>query len=252
MKLKMWVMLLAAGGGFALQAARVVQSENTVGVLRLKTAAPRTMVPVPFVAVGSHATETESAITVDRMVQKENVAWLDSVESWKGGKYDIWSFDNGAWTVSKSGAVDAEPPPAREAPLAFGEGVWFSPNSENAGEILVMGQLPKAASLTTTIQPGEQKLLANPLPEQTFELNRIEGSARDTILVVAGETTKTYKYDETQKKWFLYSYDSESKKWGRTYSKENPILPRGGAFWYTRATGLGPLTVNWLAAAAGE
>lgn len=253
MKLKVWAVLWVAGGCFALQAAKVVQSENTVGVLRLKTEA-RTMMPVPFVAVGSHATETEPAITVARLVQKENVAWQDSVESWQGTVYGIWSWDNGAWTVSNSGNPDANPQSADKAPLALGEGVWFSPGSSTAGEkeILVMGQLPKAASLTTTIQPGEQKLLANPLLEQAFELNQIKGSARDAILVVEGEGTKTYKYDETLQKWFLYGLDSESGKWGRTYHEQNAIPPRGGAFWYLRAAGLEPLTINWLETAVGE
>ena len=254
MKLNVWVMLLAAAGGFALQAARVVLSENTVGVLRVKTTTARTIVPVPFVAAGDQTTETEPAITVDQMVQKENVAWMDSIESWKGHAYDVWSLDNDVWTVNNSGTPGANTPAADKAPLTIGEGVWFSPGPNVTGEksILAVGQLPKAASLTTTIQPGEQKLLANPLLEQPFELNRIRGAARDTILVVAGEGTKTYKYDETLQKWFLYSFDSESGKWGRTYHEQNLIPPRGGAFWYQRATGLEPLTINWLETSVGE
>lgn len=256
MKMKVWAMLLAAAGGFALQAARVVQSENTVGVLRVKATAARTMMPVPFVAVGGQASETgtEAAITVDQMVKTENVAWLDSVEAWKGSKYDIWSWDNDAWAVNQSGNADANPPAADQATLALGEGVWFSSGASTAEErsVLLMGQLPQAASLTTTVQPGEQKLLANPLLEQSFELNLIEGAAQDTILVIADETTKAYKYDETLQKWYLYGKDPSTGKWGRTYSETNLIPPRGGAFWYSRGSGLAPLTINWLKTADGE
>ena len=104
-----------------------VKSENTVGVMYVKTPAQKAMVAVPWEQIGGGAISAADLIDTRDLADGDKLHVYDKVQS----RYKTWTLKDGAWSplgtrkieAGKVSELSAGDP--GEATIARGDGVWL-------------------------------------------------------------------------------------------------------------------------------
>lgn len=219
--------VVLCSGIAAIAASTTIDSENTMGVLRVEVSPTEPMlVPVPWTKLA----------TADEPMTAEELVFAPFVRRDKLDVYDTasalywgWSWGRNACWEAPSGQSVAISDFVAKRGMAF----WFS--SGNTDTAYVIGQLPETVATSSVVKGTEAapayNAFCNPLLTE-FDVTKITGCAnKDQLMNLADGVT--YEYSSALQAW---TYTKFVTKWGKTTSQQVAVeslkIAPGGAFWY--------------------
>ena len=245
MKKQLLAALLAATATAAI-AEETVASSNAIGIMEVSSDKARTIVAVPWTAIGS------GNVAIGDLVLAENLTAGDILYAYENGTYKAWSLNSsGAWvpaeTVTLSGATTAAQA-ASAYTLARGTAFWLERQSTSSSFYL-LGQAADGAA-TTSVTAGTSSapvwnLVANPT------------LAAKALTVAGTSTTDELVFIDATGKPTTYAYKTINGEsgWATQIATEGPrpvkrwtlvtgnIIPVGQGFWYVSKGGAP--TISW-------
>ena len=232
----------------------VVDSANTIGVLKVQPTIARSIIAVPWKSLA-----TGGDITVADYIRAADLSDGDKLHVYNGSSYDTWTYSGGGlipsttFIVGSDGVTSTEPSPAAEKTLARGTGVWLERASGTAKNLYLIGEYTPEP-VETPITAGSKSamswnLVGAPSYEQ-IDLNTaigksVNANAADRIVVpMPNGLQRNYTYKNG--KWG-YSDARTIEVNGRTrvqtFHNTNAVLPAGIGFWYLNTGDTG--TIKW-------
>ena len=225
-----------------------VQSENTIGVLKVDVQTKNTPVAVPW---SSLANDTD--ITVDQLVRTATLSEGDTMTAYDNstGKYKGWKLlGDGTWEpVEVFGGSTQEDASAFEVPR--GAAVWVTRQDTSKPLYLVGGATEEAAPTPLEPAPSEEEkswnLVASPSVEPVDVAELLaDNEDGDTIMVPTDGAPKNYVFRDG--KW---GYDTVKKVerggkevWISVFETDDTTIPAGTGFWYLNGS-TGEKSVEW-------
>ena len=230
----------------------VVDSTNTLGVLKVQPTIARSIIAVPWKSL-----ETGGDITVAEYIRTADLSYGDKLHVYNGSSYDTWTYSDGNWSAvktfiaGKEGTDTTVSGSAETTTLARGTGVWLERASGTAANLYLIGEYTPEP-VETHITAGSTSamswnLVGAPSYEQ-IDLNTAIGTPvneTDRIVVpMPGGLQKNFTYKKG--KWG-YSDARTIEVNGRTrvqtFHNTNAVLPAGTGFWYLNTGDAG--TIKW-------
>ena len=228
-----------------------VQSENTIGVLKVNVQTKNTPVAVPW---SSLANDGEN-LTVDKLVRTSTLTAGDTLTAYDNatGTHKAWELQqDGTWAPVQNAADPEQIEDAKDFEVSRGSAVWVTRQNPEQPLYLVGGATEEAAS--TPLEPatpeGEKSwnLVAAPSvePVDVAELLSTEAAENDTIVVPTDGAPKNYVFRDG--KW---GYDTVKKVergvkevWISVFETDDTTIPAGTGFWYLNGS-TGEKSVEW-------
>lgn len=248
------VSLLASAAAFAETSATTA---NVIGVLRVDSAAKRTIVAVPWVAAGV----ADGNIKVTDLVKTSNLTPGDTLYYYNGETFDSWVLMAGesgqapVWQaavgVTENGKAEENASPDVQG-LPRGGAILLDRKTPSA-PFYLQGQVGTTDIASKVIAAGTvaapvYSLIAPPKVqnEATFALSSLKFTgtigAKDRIFIYlpSGET-KECQYKDG--KWKYNTWTAGENGW-MTESWSEATIPTGTGFWYVSTTATPP-TIEW-------
>ena len=217
-----------------------VESENTIGVMKV-TGVPK----VSIIAVPWKSLEDHQAIKVADLVRTANLTEGDELYVYDAtaGKYRAWTLENGEWEAmtTSSGSGSAAAGDADTVTIERGRAVWLK--RQNASEpVYLVGEVADASEGTPTASLDAKNgndpswnMVASPLPEPVAVSQVLGDSTTDKIIIPTAGAPKNVTRGSDGK----YYYDDlepvmvDNVQVGvRSVRRELTELPAGTGFWY--------------------
>ena len=232
-----------------------------VGWARVDSPNARTVIGVPWLNVA-----TDGNVAVAKLVKTDTLTAGDKLYVFDDGTWYFYELSRGKeWVAGTTANANASPVVAGEpdtATVARGKALILERQSTSDPFYLYGkdGALTSAELTATVAAGGEEKatltLLASPkLAEVDVNASGfITGgiiAAGDSIIVpVAGGNTVSYTRNAENDAWVRETIEQVTMPWGAVFNKKvytsvGCTIPLGTGFWYSRAAGQSPLTVNW-------
>ena len=247
--------------GLALGAASLfaeVESSNVFGQIKCTTPYRKTMVAIPWVSTNT----TDQTIKVAEIIQTTNLEDGTKALHWNGTSWDAWYIYDGAWQPMAVATVEGvtTSQPAGTATLTRGTGIWLIRNdiTTNTGAdktFYLYGKYMKDASGTLTCPANKSTIICAPYAKVGgYNLNNIPvstwmtfGTAQDDA--IRRQTASFPYYEEwvfdAVNGWGRYTLDKSSFPYTKQFSKIDPVIPAGEAFWYVNRQTSGSVNIQW-------
>lgn len=251
MKKQLLAALLAATATAAI-AEETVASSNAIGIMEVSSDKARTIVAVPWTAIGTGNVAIGDLVLTDNLTTGD-ILYAYDVDT---GTYKAWQLNNGAWVSGTSVTLDGASAASESAgayTVARGSAFWLERQtptaSGSAKTFYLLGQVAEGTA-TTPFTAGSSSgskwnLVANPtLAAKTLSVIT-SPSANDEIIFVAadGKPTKyAWKTVNNVTGWAT-QVASEGPRPVKRWTLVNESIPVGQGFWYV-STGAAP-TINW-------
>lgn len=227
-----------------------VQSENTIGVLKVEAKTTNTPVAVPW----SSLSDGED-ITVDKLVRTATLTPGDTMTAYNNadGTYKAWELqEDGTWEPVQT-VGGSEQTEAKDFEVSRGSAVWVTRQNPEHPLYLVGGATEEAAA--TPLEPATEEdkswnLVAAPSvePVKIDEL-LAENTDGDTIVVPTDGAPKNYY----QNKDGVWGYDTVEEVFEgdevvgvrSVFKTDDTTIPAGTGFWYLNGSTDGSKTVEW-------
>ena len=227
-----------------------VKSENTIGVLKVESAAKTTVIGVPWTSL-----EKDESISVNDLVRTSTLSEGDQIQVYDktANGYRSWTIQNGKWTADTVIGSGAGTGDADTVTVDRGKGVLLT-RSDTTKPIYLVGSADKQTeSVSTTVDAAETtskpawNLVASPKPVEV-EVNDV-AETTDTVIVPTDTAPRNYTYKDGV--WGYDGLDSETitNKLGIIIVKPKRVtgdttIPAGKGFWYLNK-GTSDKTINW-------
>ena len=251
--------ILASFAGFAATEYDVMIPSNTLGVVKVTSAAEYLPLAIGYGAVSAGS---DAEARADGLIMTSNLVAGDElfVYDHESGKYDVFGLEKAedgtaTWKsrkvveISNGGVTVEEGTAAADTVLAPGYGCWLhrpGVASRDDKTVTIIGQV-FTGKITVTIAAASgtkafgQTLIGPPVPSTgDFHLN---GGSIDWTGAVKGDEIRLAKEDGTYEtvkytgsKWIRYYY-AEVSGLNTLYKDYNPVIPAGQAAWYARKAG---------------
>ena len=243
--------ILLAGAAFATTSTQT--GANVYGVLRVDSTNAETIVAIPWVGVGT----TASDINVAEIIKTAGLNNGDSLYAYIDGGFKKWVLTDGEWTPSATVSGDgpaAVSAGASDQTLTRGKAVLLVRQGTIADYFFVQGQVASSSTADLAITAGTSvspayTLIAPPVDSDISDLNSnitYVGDARpnadDIIYVsagVAGGLMRSYVYKNS--KWGYYQRSANF--WEGDTFVETLTIPAGQGAWYVSKGGAP--TIRW-------
>lgn len=248
------VSLLASAAAFAETSATTA---NVIGVLRVDSAAKRTIVAVPWVA----AAVAGGDIKVTDLVKTSNLTVGDKLHYYNGSTFDSWDLVDGesgqapVWraAVSVKGSGEAEQNASADVQGLPRGGAILLDRKTPSASFYLQGQVGSATIASPTISAGTvaapvYSLIAPPKAqnEATFALSSLTfkgtiGKKDRIFIYLASGETKECQYKDGV--WKYNTWTEGENGWMKE-SWTEATIPTGTGFWYVSTTDTPP-TIEW-------
>lgn len=211
-----------------------VESDNTIGVLKVESGAKTTAIAVPWEALGG------GDISVSNIVRTATLTPGDELKAYApDGKYKAWELDeNKVWqpvtVVGGSSEIDAD---AFRVPR--GSAVWLT-RQDTTQPIYLVGEVAATEKAEVTLAVGTTDNpswnLVGSAGTEPVNVNEIGAATTDKIIVPTATVPKNYEYNTEKGEWGYWDYETVVKPNGRKTVtkvwKTAEDIPAGTGFWY--------------------
>ena len=227
-----------------------VQSENTIGVLKVDVQTTNTPVAVPW----SSLSDGED-ITVDKLVRTATLTPGDTMTAYDNatGKYKAWELqDDGTWESTEviGGSEQSE---AGDFSVSRGAAVWVTRQDPSQPLYLVGGATEEAASTPLEPAPSEVEkswnLIAAPTVEPVDVQELLSDAVEtDTIVVPTDGAPKNYIFRDG-----VWGYETTEEVVRdnvvvgvrSVFKTDDTKIPAGTGFWYLNGSRESGKSVEW-------
>ena len=227
-----------------------VQSENTIGVLKVEAKTTNTPVAVPW----SSLSDGED-ITVDKLVRTATLTPGDTMTAYDNatGKYKAWELqDDGTWESTEviGGSEQSE---AGDFSVSRGAAVWVTRQDPSQPLYLVGGATEEAASTPLEPAPSEVEkswnLIAAPTVEPVDVQELLSDAVEtDTIVVPTDGAPKNYIFRDG-----VWGYETTEEVVRdnvvvgvrSVFKTDDTKIPAGTGFWYLNGSRESGKSVEW-------
>lgn len=232
-----------------------VRSENTIGVMKVQSAAKDTILAVPWESLSAEG--EDKGITVDNLVRTATLTAGDQIKAWDASTqtFKAWTLDDdGSWTpdtVVSPGAVD----PGTDADaftIPRGAGVWLTRNTDTTQPIYLVGGVATTEAAETPVEDG-WNLVASPKTEKV-DVKDIAADVKDQVVIPTEHAPKNITHDGVGWGYDVINLEPETITIGgmtfsvigsttRKYTDTN--VPVGTGFWYIKGAGSYAESIKW-------
>ncbi len=217
-----------------------VASENTIGVLKVESAAKSAVIAVPWESLAADGED----ITVSDLVRTATLTEGDELKVYDTatGKYRAWTLTASKEWEPMTVVGGASSEEAGGSTIARGSGVWLT-RTDTTNPIYLVGEVAEQAATTTIAGANEEKptwnLVAAPTVEAVDLNEKFPGAnGGDVVLVPTAGAPKRYTFKDGA--WGYDEYVTIVNKKGievvKVVRKTNVTnVPSGTGFWYMNA-----------------
>lgn len=227
-----------------------VESDNTIGVLKVESSAKTTAIAVPWESLDG------GEISVSNLVRTANLTPGDELKAYypDGKNYKAWVLDeNKTWQPAT--VVGGSSETAADAyTIPRGAGVWLT-RADPSQPIYLVGGASASGDVKTSLEAASGgnpswNLVGNPSVEPVSVAALLDGKSGDKIIVPTAGAPKNYVYEADKGGWGYWTTETIVLKNGRKVAKsvfktDDANIPAGTGFWYLNSSDEAGAEIDW-------